>query len=284
MQSLVAFWVIGLLLYAVVRLIATAVKNLGAGRYKAYHALATRYRGRYESRGLYEPPTVSFGHNGSHVRVGLAPVVAGQPTAPRTRVVARFARGLPFRLELAPVARPAPAQSPKGTRPVRIGDQAFDRVFVVHANDAEIARAFLGPVVRQAVENLRRLSPPGGMLLSVNPERLLVQVDRNLGQQPEILASVVDMALSIHDCLQTSVTARLGQGITVVGVGPAAPEDAGPAVCKVCGDPIPEVHVICVSCQTPHHRDCWTFIGGCSIYGCHGKQFQAVPAPTASHP
>ena len=30
------------------------------------------------------------------------------------------------------------------------------------------------------------------------------------------------------------------------------------------------------SCRTPHHRDCWEFVGACSIFGCNGKQ--SVPA------
>jgi hypothetical protein len=52
--------------------------------------------------------------------------------------------------------------------------------------------------------------------------------------------------------------------------------DAGPPVCKVCGDPIVEEAVRCDTCLTPHHRDCWEFVGSCSIYGCKGKQ--SVPA------
>src|SRR5215218_3383885 len=116
--------------------------------------------------------------------VGLAPTIPGQPALPRTRVVARFAKGLPFRLELMPALRPAPAQPPKGTRPVRCGQPEFDRNYSVQANDAEMAREFLRPPeVREAIEGLRRLAPPSGMLVSINPERLLVQVDRNLGAQ-----------------------------------------------------------------------------------------------------
>ena len=58
--------------------------------------------------------------------------------------------------------------------------------------------------------------------------------------------------------------------------GPSAPEEAGPPVCKVCGDPITRDYVLCAACRTPHHRDCWEFVGSCSIYGCNGKQ--SVPA------
>ena len=114
-------------------------------RYRAYRNLAALYHGRYESRGLSDPPTVSFVHNGSTVRVGLAPTIAGQPEQiPRTRVVARFGKGIPFRLELAPLCRPAPPQPPRGTRPVRVQEPSFDRTYIVQANDHEMARDFLG--------------------------------------------------------------------------------------------------------------------------------------------
>ena len=43
-----------------------------------------------------------------------------------------------------------------------------DRI-VVQANDAEMARDFLNPLVRQAIGNLQRLVHDGGMLVSINP-------------------------------------------------------------------------------------------------------------------
>jgi len=261
-----------LILYVVIRTVATACVYLSGRRYKAYRQLAGRYRGRYESRGLAEPPTVSFTYHGSMVRVGLAPNPPGQANAPRTRVVARFARGLPFRMELAPVARPAPPQAPKGTRVVRIGNPEFDRGYVVQANDVEMACEFLAASVRWSIDNLQRLAPPGGILVSINPERLLVQVDRNLGQSSEALATMVREALVIHDGLQVGVAARLSQGVSIVAVGPADTADAGPPICKVCGEMIVEPEVVCAVCRTPHHRDCWEFVGSCSIYGCKGKE------------
>ncbi len=247
-------------------------------RFRAYRQLAARYHGRYENRGMTDPPTVSFTHNGSTVRVGLAPLFPGQPTYPRTRVVARFARGMPFRLELSPIGRPSPSQPPKGTRPVRVGDAAFDRAFLVQANDPEMARDFLTAPVRWALGSLLNLGPPGGMLLSINPERMLVQVDRNLGTSVDALALGVREALAIHDGLQSGVASRLGEGVAIVESGPASAEDSGPPTCKVCGDPVvsdgrgsASPRVFCTTCRTPHHRDCWDFIGACSVFGCKGK-------------
>ena len=271
-MRIVIFGLLILVVYVLIRLGASASAWLTGSRYRAYRALAARYGGKYESRGLYEPPTVSFSYNGSNVRVGLAPHIAGQAFQPRTRVVARFRRGLPFRMELAPIARPAPPQAPKGTRLVRVGDQEFDRGYVVQANDADMALAFLSPSVRWSIEKLGRLAPPGGMLVSINPERLLVQVDRNLGQTFDALAIAVHEALVLHDGLKEGVASRLSDGIAIVAAGPTQDDDTGPPICKVCGEPILTPGVICTTCRTPHHADCWQFIGACSIYGCNGKQ------------
>ena len=106
MTELLVLALIALPLYLLVRFMAAAAGWMSGRRFRAYRQLAQRYRGRYENRGMSEPPTVSFAYNGSTVRVGLAPPIPGQPSPPRTRVVIRFGRGLPMRLELAPAARP----------------------------------------------------------------------------------------------------------------------------------------------------------------------------------
>lgn len=261
-----------LVVYGLIRMTVGGVAAITGGRYRAYRQLASRYRGKYENRGMSSPPTVSFSHNGSLVRVGLAPNVGDGIQTPRTRVVARFQKGLPFRLELAPAVRPAAPQPPKGTRLVRSGDPEFDRYFTVQANDPDMARDFLGDPVRWALGSLLRISPPGGMLISINPERLLVQVDRNLGNNAESLATIVREALKIHDGLLSGVASRLGDGIAVVSAGAAEPEVAGSPICKVCGEAVEgPPRAICNTCKAPHHKDCWEFVGGCSIFGCNGK-------------
>jgi len=272
-MELLPFFLLLLFLYFAVKLGGALLARLTGARYRAYRALARRYRGRCENRGLVDPPTVSFSYRDSSVRVGLAPIVPGQPNPPRTRVVVRFPEGLPFRFELIPSARPPTKQPARGTRPVRIGDPAFDRAFVCRANDEEMARAFLAfPEAKQAVHELLKLCPPKGLILSVNPERLLVQVDRNLGQHLTPLNAAVSNTLVLRDCLTESVAHRVRDGIQIVDEAPVL--IAGDVVCKVCNEPIglDQERVVCSTCNTPHHRDCWSFVGGCSIYGCQGKR------------
>ncbi len=276
-MELVVLGLIVIFIYAFIRVLASFNTWVTGARYRAYRQLAHRFGGRYESRGMSDPPTVSFHYRGTAVRVGLAPTIPGQTTISRTRVVARFRSGIPFRLELAPVSRPAPTQPPKGTRVVKTGDREFDQVFLVQANDAEMARDFLSPQVRMAVVNLQRLVHTGGMLVSINPERLLVQIDRNLGQSTEALCLAVQESLAVHDGLQLGVSRRMRQGIAIVDSPGTAAEDQGPPVCKVCGEIIDSGPVmVCTSCRTPHHADCWEYVGACSIYGCGCKQADPV--------
>jgi hypothetical protein len=272
-MELLILGLIVLIIYAFIRLLASVGGWWSGARFRAYRQLAGRFHGRYESRGLSDPPTVSFQHQGTSVRVGLAPTIPGQPANPRTRVVARFRRGIPFRLELAPAARPSPVQPPKGTRAVLTGDVNFDHGFLVQANDPEMARDFLNPQVRWAIGNLQRLVHPGGMLVSINPERLLVQIDRNLGQQTEALFQAVTESLVLHDGLLLGVTRRISEGIDIVGPAEPSELDDGPPTCKVCGNPIDGGPIlVCSGCKTPHHRECWEWTGACSIYGCGCKR------------
>ncbi len=170
------------------------------------------------------------------------------------------------------MARPAPTQLPKGTRLLKLGIPDFDREFVVQANDLEMARDFLSARTRGSLAMLHRMGHIGGMLLSVNPERMLVQIDRNLGSSADALGIAVREALVLHDGLTEGVTCRLKQGISIVDAGESDDEPTGPPTCKVCLEPITDGPIIvCAVCNTPHHRDCWDYVGACSIYGCNGK-------------
>mgnify|MGYP006286410321 CR=1 FL=1 len=52
--------------------------------------------------------------------------------------------------------------------------------------------------------------------------------------------------------------------------------------CPVCGSPIEDEPRYCPRCDTPHHQDCWDYVGGCAIFACrdHGKS-RALLSPSA---
>jgi hypothetical protein len=45
------------------------------------------------------------------------------------------------------------------------------------------------------------------------------------------------------------------------------------AKCPVCSEVLVTM-VVCKRCRTPHHEDCWTYYGGCSVYGCRETAYE----------
>ncbi|MBI4859318.1 MAG: hypothetical protein HY815_03530 [Candidatus Riflebacteria bacterium] len=50
-------------------------------------------------------------------------------------------------------------------------------------------------------------------------------------------------------------------------------EDRGTPRCGVCGEEMSDRLVCCAKCRTPHHRECWEYGGGCSVYACGATRF-----------
>jgi hypothetical protein len=49
-------------------------------------------------------------------------------------------------------------------------------------------------------------------------------------------------------------------------------KELAPARCLTCREGLSGDVVRCGRCRTPHHRDCFRYIGTCSVYACGGKQ------------
>jgi hypothetical protein len=51
--------------------------------------------------------------------------------------------------------------------------------------------------------------------------------------------------------------------------------------CMVCGDELGDgdVPVCCDVCDTPHHEECWEYVGKCTTYACGGAARRMAPGP-----
>lgn len=57
------------------------------------------------------------------------------------------------------------------------------------------------------------------------------------------------------------------------------------AICQVCGTPVElPAPVVCELCETPHHDDCWRYLGSCSTFACTGLATGPPRAPRALRP
>jgi len=55
----------------------------------------------------------------------------------------------------------------------------------------------------------------------------------------------------------------------------AAPLQVDPqgGECQVCGERMETRVVFCARCRTPHHEECWSYVGQCSTYACREIRF-----------
>jgi len=50
--------------------------------------------------------------------------------------------------------------------------------------------------------------------------------------------------------------------------------DAAVGECQVCLEKMESRVVYCAKCRTPHHEECWSYMGMCSTYGCREIRFE----------
>lgn len=236
----------------------------------AYQRFAEARRGELHNRQLFQSPKVSFTHHGA--RALLSIYEPGDSTGLlHTQLTYTVPEGWPYRLEVFPQRRPDEGVSTAND--IRIGDDEFDRRYVVKANDAKFAREYLDGAARQSLEDLRNLLGNDRILVSLNSSRLMVRKEAVLSN-PDDLAVFADLACRLQDRIE--LFWQRASGIEILD---ESASDAGAATptCQICGSEIsPEVRVNCRRCSTPHHKDCWEFNGQCSTYACGEKRFAAT--------
>lgn len=165
-------------------------------------------------------------------------------------------RRSPGALRIYPAGAGSRVAALLGAQDVRVGDEAFDREVVIKSNPSELALRVFSPERRTSlIASLRSLGAPSLALcrqaLSIVPARPLTTVDG-------ILALAKAAELFAAALLEPAAP----KGLWIVDEAAAAGQ------CLVCGTPMSSGVVLCSSCRTPHHEECWNWSGACSTFGC----------------
>jgi hypothetical protein len=149
-----------------------------------------------------------------------------------------------------------------GAKEIRFDDPAFAERFWVESSDAAWARSVLDPEVRRAFIKLQ-WSPQGPfadrLMLDVGPAGVSLRLSRVLVDNPDLLGWIVDVAVTILR-KATAQAGAAGVHLEPVVLHPGS-------TCPVCGQGL-EAAISCPGCGTPHHAECWDYLGGCAIFGC----------------
>ena len=81
----------------------------------------------------------------------------------------------------------------------------------------------------------------------------------------KIKSHIIETTVLPYEVFDTKALAALSTDVVVAKLDPTA------AICQICGYPMNDEAVVCQTCETPHHKECWEYYGGCSTYGCEGR-------------
>ena len=155
---------------------------------------------------------------------------------------------------------------------IEVGDAGFDRAYIINSHDEARTRQLLNGEVRDAIKDL-------GLDIALNIVGNRIQLDYWI---PD-LDIELKPARAIHVIRQFMIIYFAINGIPYEGsVLHLTPDELAMnlveksnSVCMVCGESIdgPARSIVqCQTCDSRHHLDCWEYFGGCSTYGCGGKQ------------
>lgn len=146
-----------------------------------------------------------------------------------------------------------------GYQDVSVGEPAFDDAYVVKSSDERWAQKLFSRDLARTILQQR-------VNVDLTMSRLMLRRDDSLWE-PDALQSFAEGCLAILERLAAVTGMKVG--VKVESVETAA------GICQVCGAPI-EKPVVCSRCRTPHHQDCWDYVGGCSTFACGEKQCDAA--------
>ncbi|HZL87006.1 MAG TPA: RING finger protein [Pirellulaceae bacterium] len=228
--------------------------------------VARHLHGRVVSRGelFADFAEIHFEHEGYPAAIRFSPRGRGSYY---THVEIRW-NGPRVRCEIYPESFLSGLRKLMGMQDIVIGSPRFDSAFVITGDDEPAIKALLNGHVQTAIFHLAGYV--SGIHVQMGSRSLLVTCAGLVSE----FARLVELERLCRELCDAAIAAQ-GHGIEFLEGMPAAMKlgDGADAHCMVCGETLDSQVVYCRSCKTPHHRDCWTYGGGCSTYGCGEKKF-----------
>jgi hypothetical protein len=263
-------------LFILVSILRSAARHLSLRRLvRTLHLLNGTLGGALEPEGLTRRPVLSFARRGRRWRLDFS-FREGQYHCGRMAV--DLGRSSPGSLHIIPEGIGERFLQVFGTQDLTVGDARFDEEYVVRARPESLAaRVFALPRRDQVIAAVRRID---------RSQRPSIDLDRNtLGIQAR--GVVADLS-GLNALIQTTddfldflfapaeIPSPLPAGVEIGDLGIAPGGE-----CPVCGTPMNQKTVRCELCRTPHHAECWDYMGRCSTFACGGKR--SVKAPLSGH-
>jgi hypothetical protein len=242
--------------------IIKAVLSAQEARRKFFESASRRLQGRHVEAGFLSCERIEFNLSGRPSQIEF--VSPGKNEPGRTTVQVPLGTASPGTLHILPEGFGQSFLKMFGAQDLSVGDPAFDAAYVVKATPESLAARVFSPDRRSRVMTaVRRLSPFSHPTIELTREQLRVQVREELQNEGGLLA-LVKTAEEFLEFLRLEPPVagiQLGEVTTTRG-----------SACPVCGTAMDDLAVRCESCKTPHHAECWKYMGRCSTYACKGMR------------
>jgi hypothetical protein len=230
----------------------------------AARRLAFGLGGTFEDGGVFGEPQVNLTLGGRPAWIEYFRGSLNQFQSPWTRVVVGVRDVSPGSLHIVPEGFAQAFLKVFGAQDLRVGDEEFDARYVVRARPeslvSQVFRAEQRHQVIASVQRLRRLKDP---TIDLEPYTLIVQVREYVDNERDLM----ELVKTAEEFLGYIRVATPPTGIEFVDV-----QVSREGLCLVCGTVLREALVRCETCRTPHHEQCWLYMGRCSTYGCRGRR------------
>lgn len=191
----------------------------------------------------------------SHMRVGF---VGDKPFA--TAGFARLVSKPPFDLLV----------NAGGWNPVVPEDKRLDAGFMMFASTPKMLPELEDPKRSAAFFALSQ--ELGGFPVGITFGRSILQVEKVcFSERPQDQLRLIYRVIDLLEVLVGIPARKEGE----IAPGAPPPIDISGATCQVCLHPLAVRVVYCDGCVTPHHKECWDYLGGCSTYACLRRTYTA---------
>ena len=157
-----------------------------------------------------------------------------------------------------------------GWPPVSTGLDRLDDAFMIFASTALMAKELTAP--RRVDAFLALGKELGGFPVGITFGKSILHVEKVCySDRPQDQLRMIYRVIDLLEELVGIPAAR--QGEIPEGRPPAM--DTSRALCQVCLNLLTARVVYCAGCVTPHHKECWDYVGGCSTYACLRRTYTA---------
>jgi hypothetical protein len=233
-----------------------------ARRSASLRAVAERWQGRAFDGGLFDYSRAELQIGGTTARLQYTNL--GKQTV--TEITIHFPDPR-LRMEIYPQTVVHQVRKFLGMQDIEVGVPAFDDRFIVQGNDPGLIREYLSRETQLGLQAVASFTFFFDLHLIIGGGTLRVTKRTDIVAEP-------DLRNFVHAFEGLFLALVAARSVGMEFLPSSAPPRISDTHCQVCGEGLHGTIVYCASCQTPHHLDCWQYIGSCSVYACGQKRYR----------